>query len=119
MILPFGCHSAEPATIQQPFGQPKPASAAQNFALGYAQYRCVFFNDLMIVSDRDGDIDLIKRSLSEKYGSITCKESRRFKYLGMDIERFPGEIKISMPEYIADVTHGVTRTFKTPASRDN
>jgi hypothetical protein len=68
--------------------------------------RCVFFNehtwvtlhvdDLMIVSDRDGDIDLIKRSLSEKYGSITCKESRKFKYLGMDIERFPGEIKISM-----------------------
>jgi hypothetical protein len=88
----------------------------------------VFFNehtrvtlhvdDLMIVSDRDGDIDLIKRSLSEKYGSITCKESRKFKYLGMDIQRFPGEIKISMTDYIADVTRGVTRTSKTPASKD-
>jgi hypothetical protein len=56
--------------------------------------------------------------LSEKYGSITCKESRKFKYLGLDIERFPGEIKISMTEYIADVTRGVTRTSKTPASKD-
>jgi hypothetical protein len=40
----------------------------------------------MIVSDDDEDIEIIKRSLREKYGSITCKESQDFKDLGINIQ---------------------------------
>lgn len=75
-------------------------------------------DDLMIVSDSDEDIGMIKRCLSAKYESITCKESGRFKYLGMNIERNQGEIKITMGEYILDVTSEVTKISKTPATKD-